>query len=57
MIRTLPHDPDDPAERAAIQTPEGEPDARLIDPASLPPVTPVGEPGPDDESSEDVLPT
>jgi hypothetical protein len=41
MIRTLRHDPDDPAEVAAIQTPEGEPDAELIDPDSLPEVDPL----------------
>jgi hypothetical protein len=56
MTRMTAHNPDDPAEVAAVQTPEGEPDGKLIDPASLPPVTPVGEPGPDDESSEDVVP-
>lgn len=47
MIRTLPHDPDDPAEVAAVQTPEGEPDGRLLDPDDS---------EFDDESSEEVRP-
>ena len=33
--RTLAHDPDDPAEVAAIQTPDGEPDGVLIDPETV----------------------
>jgi hypothetical protein len=50
-MRTIPHDPDDAAEVAAVQTPEGEPDAELIDPNSL------GLPDdPDDPSSEEVIP-
>jgi hypothetical protein len=48
-ITTVPHDPDDPAEVAAIQTPDGQPDAELIDPASI-------EDDGDDESSEQVAP-
>jgi hypothetical protein len=40
-MRTVPHDPDDAAEAAAVQTPEGEPDGELIDPASLPEVDPL----------------
>lgn len=49
MISTTPHDPNDPAEVAAIQTPEGEPDGELIDPAAL--ADDVW-----DEASEEVLP-
>lgn len=41
MLNTVPHDPEDPAEVAAVQTPEGEPDAELIDPDSLPEVDPA----------------
>jgi hypothetical protein len=33
--RTLAHDPDDPAEVAAIQTPDGQPDGVLIDPETV----------------------
>jgi len=49
MIRTTPHDPDDDAEVAAVQTPEGEPDGQLIDPASLPEVDPL-------QASDEVIP-
>lgn len=48
MVSTAPHDPDDPAEVAAIQTPEGEPDGQLIDPAEV-------DDG-NDEASEEVMP-
>jgi hypothetical protein len=51
-MRTIPHDPDDAAEVAAVQTPEGEPDAELIDPDSLP----IPEADEDDPSSEAVIP-
>lgn len=50
-MRTIPHDPNDPAEVAAIQTPPGEPDAELIDPESV--AVPLGDYL---ESSEAVLP-
>lgn len=45
MASTVPHDPDDVAEVAAIQTPEGQEDGRLLDPAAVEFT---------DESSEDV---
>lgn len=45
MPTTVPHDPDDPAEVAAVQTPEGEPDGQLLDPEAVEFT---------DESSEDV---
>jgi hypothetical protein len=53
MTGTIAHDPSDPAEVAAIQTPDGEPDGELIDPDA-----PLG---PDrayvyNEASEEVLP-
>jgi hypothetical protein len=55
-MRTVKHDPDDEAEVAAVQTPEGEPDAELIDPESI-------TQGPEwlsrelhDEESEEVAP-
>ena len=51
-MKTTPHDPDDPAEVAAVQTPEGEPDAELIDPADI--LDPSGDRW--DESSEAVIP-
>lgn len=47
MIRTVPHDRDDEAEVAAIQTPPGEPDGELIDPNSV---------DGDDEQDETVRP-
>jgi hypothetical protein len=47
-MRTIPHDPNDAAEVAAVQTPAGEPDAELIDPTES---RPIG-----DESSEKVIP-
>lgn len=47
MTRTVPHDPDDPAELAAISTPDGQPDGALIDPDDV---------APEDESSEAVHP-
>lgn len=47
MPSTLPHDPDNPAEVSAVQTPDGEPDAELLNPDDV---------DFDDESSEDVLP-
>jgi hypothetical protein len=34
-MTTVPHDPDDPAEVAAIQTPDGEPDGELLDPEAV----------------------
>lgn len=46
-MTTLPHDPDDPAEVAAIQTSDGEPDGELIDPETV---------EFDDESGETVEP-
>lgn len=45
MTKTLPHDPDDAAEVAAIQTPAGEPDGKLVDPEDV---------AFTDESSEEV---
>jgi hypothetical protein len=47
MTRTLPPDPDDPAEVAAVQTPEGEPDGALLDPEDVEFT---------DEESEEVAP-
>lgn len=47
MIRTVAHDPDDVAEVAAIQTPEGEPDGVLVDPETV---------AFEDESDESVAP-
>lgn len=51
MAGTVPHDPTDPAEVAAIQTPDGEPDGELIDPDDI--LNPRG--GLGDEASEEVL--
>lgn len=48
MTRTVPHDPDDPAEVAAVQTPEGEPDGELLDPEEVH--------GHDGDDSEEVVP-
>jgi hypothetical protein len=45
--RTVPHDPTDPAEIAAIQTPPGQPDGELYDPDDV---------DLDDESSDEVIP-
>ena len=47
MTRTVPHNPDDPAEVAAVATPEDEPNAELIDPNWV---------DGDDESREEVGP-
>jgi hypothetical protein len=47
MVRTVKHDQDDPAEVDAIQTPDGEPDGVLYDPADV---------ELDDESSDEVGP-
>jgi hypothetical protein len=49
MIRTVPHDAEDPAEVAAIQTPDGEPDGELIDPETVH--------GHDSDDSEVVVPS
>lgn len=52
MGSTVPHDPTDPAEVAAIQTPAGEPDAELLAPEAI---SPYGEFG-QNEAAEDVIP-
>lgn len=44
--RTVPPDPDNPAEVAAAKTPDGEPDGVLLDPESVEFT---------DESAEDVV--
>lgn len=52
MTRTVPHNPDDAAEVAAVQTPDGQPNAELIDPSRGPTAFALD----DDESSEEVAP-